>query len=458
MVNIKNIITKFFTQGHARTLKAKKNIIASLFIKGMSIVIGFLMVRITLDYLDKTNYGIWLTISSFLTWFTFFEVGLGSGLKNKLAESLASKDYKLGKIYVSTTYAILSIIVLVVYSLFIIINQFLDWSVILNTDRSLSKELNLLALIVFSFFFLRFVIKLIGVVLQADQRPAISNMFGPIGNLISLIVIYILTKTTDSSLIYIGFTLSVVPVVVLIIASIYFYNSDYKKIAPSIKFIQFKYAKDLLHLGVKFFLIQISALVLFQTSNIIISQFFGPAEVTPYNIAYKYFSMVNMLFTIIITPFWAAFTEAWVKKDINWIKNQINKLIMIWGLLALLSIIMLIFSEQFFNVWIGEENMKTISIPFILKLFLVIYFLSFTFGGVFNMFINGVSKIKLQGYILLGGAFLFVPLVLLFIKVFHWGIESVVIASIIANIYSPLIAPIQYYKLINNKAVGIWNE
>jgi Na+-driven multidrug efflux pump len=45
-----------------------------------------------------------------------------------------------------------------------------------------------------------------------------------------------------------------------------------------------------------------------------------------------------------------------------------------------------------------------------------------------------------------------------FVKVLNWGIEGVVIASIISNFYSPIIAPIQYYKLINGKAKGIWNE
>ena len=189
-------IINYINKGNPRSVKAKKNILTSFIIKGASIVIGFLMVRITLDYLDQTKYGIWLTMSSFLTWFTFFEIGLGNGLRNKLAEALALKDYKLGKIYVSTTYAILSIVISVVALAFFIGNNFLDWSKILNTDPTLSKELSQLALIVFGFFFLRFVVKLIGIVLYADQRPAIANSFGPVGNLFALITIYILTKTT----------------------------------------------------------------------------------------------------------------------------------------------------------------------------------------------------------------------------------------------------------------------
>ncbi len=453
----KLLLNNRFLSGHERTVKLKKNIVASLLIKGMSIIIGFFMVRISLGYLDQTKYGIWLTISSLLVWFNFFEIGLGNGLKNKLAEALAKNDYKLGKIYVSTTYAILSIIIAIVFSMFIVTNQFIDWTAILNTDRNLARELSSLALIVFSFFFLRFVLKLIGIVLVADQRPAINNLFGPIGNLISLIIIYILTKISHGSLLYLGITLSVVPIIVLIIVSIYFYSHDYKKIAPSVKSINFKYSKDLLSLGVKFFLIQLTSLIFYQTSNIIISQYFGPAQVTPYNIAYKYFSTIIMLFTIIINPFWAAFTEAWVKEDVHWVKRAINRLLLVWGSMVILSVLMFLISDQFFNLWIGAEQMKNIQISLRLKLALMIYFALLTFGGVFNMFINGVGKIRLQGFVLLFGALLFVPLVILFIKVFNWGIESVVIAMVVTNIYHPIIAPIQYRKLVNKKATGIWN-
>ncbi len=445
---------KLFFTGHNRTVKAKKNIVASFAIKGVSMIIGFLMISITLNYLDKTKYGIWVTLSSFISWFTFFEIGLGSGLKNKLAEAIAKKDYRLGKIYVSTTYAILTIVISVLALLFFVSNYYIDWPSVLNTDKSMANELTSLAFIIFGFFFLRFVIKLIGIVLTADQRPAIANTFGPIGNLIALISIFILTKTTKGSLIYLGWILSVAPTIVLVVATLYFYTHDYKKIAPSLKFVDFKYAKDLLNLGVKFFIIQIVGLIVYQSSNIIITQFFGPAEVTTYNIAYKYFSMMMMIFTIIVTPFWSAYTEAWVKKDITWIKNTVKKLLMIWGGICMVGVVMLLFSNTFYYLWIGDK----VTIPFKLSFVLLIYFMSFTFGGVFVMFINGVGKVKLQMYSSMIGDAVFIITAIVLIKYANLGISGLVIASIISNFNGVILAPIQYKKIINNTAKGIWNS
>ncbi len=446
-------ISKFFT-GHDRSVKAKKNIIASFAIKGISIIVGFLMVRVVLDYLDQTKYGIWLTLSSFITWFTFFEIGLGNGLKNRLAEALAAKNYDLAKIYVSTTYAILSIVICIVAILFFAANFFIDWTIILNTDNNLKHELSVLALFVFGFFFIRFVVKLIGVVLRADQRPAIANTFGPIGNLIALLIMFVLTKTTSGSLIYLGLTLSAIPVIVLIVASFYFYNNEYKYLAPSFKSVRFDHANNLLNLGVKFFIIQIVGLVIYQSSNIIIAQYFGPAEVTTYNIAYKYFSILMMVFTIIISPFWSAYTEAWVTKDIIWIKKTIKKLLKIWLLMCLGGVIMLYFSNNFYNFWVGDK----VIIPFNLSVVLFIYFVTFTFGGVFVMFINGVGKVKLQMYSSIIGAILFIIIAIGIVKYTEFGISGLVIASIISNFNGLIIAPIQYNKIINNRAKGIWNS
>ena len=61
--------------------------------------------------LDTNKYGIWLAISSTVSWISILDIGLANGLRNKIAEYLAVKNYdpKL-KIAVSSTYAILFII------------------------------------------------------------------------------------------------------------------------------------------------------------------------------------------------------------------------------------------------------------------------------------------------------------------------------------------------------------
>ncbi len=115
-------LSYFLNRGHARTVKAKKNILASFFVKGISVTTSFILVPLTIHYLNPVNYGIWLTLYSVISWFGLLDIGLGNGLRNKFAEALASNDVKSAKIYLSTAYAMLSIIMGLACVLFLLVN------------------------------------------------------------------------------------------------------------------------------------------------------------------------------------------------------------------------------------------------------------------------------------------------------------------------------------------------
>ena len=59
---------------------------------------------------------------------------------------------------------------------------------------------------------------------------------------------------------------------VLIFFSVYLYATSLKKYSPQLKLVNFRYAKDLLSLGLSFFILQIIALVYYETNNIIITK------------------------------------------------------------------------------------------------------------------------------------------------------------------------------------------
>ncbi len=441
-------------KGHERTNRARRNIAASFFIKGLNIVVGLIFVPLTINYLSPTKYGIWITLTSLIAWFGFFDIGLGNGLRNRFAEALALGNHKLAKTYVSTTYAVLFIIICIVLILFYIINNFLDWGIILNAgnDPKLKMELSRLAIVVFTSFGMTFVLNLISVILSADQQPAKSALLDLIGKSISLLFIYILTRVSGSSLLLFGLIYCYVSPVVLAICTIWFFRGKLKPYSPSIKFVDFRKANDLFQLGAKFFIIQIAAILLYQTNNIIISQLFGPEMVASYNVAFKYFSVLMMCFFIIVGPFWSAFTEAWTKLDFEWVHNIMNKLMKLWVIMALGSIVMLVFSNYLYKIWVGDK----IYIPFSISVLSLIWILLNTWNGIFSYFLNGVGKIKLQLYLGIIAALLNIPLALFLGK---WmGINGVLLANVILALFSGFVYPLQYKKLIEKKAFGIWDK
>jgi O-antigen/teichoic acid export membrane protein len=440
------------TRGHDRSVGIKKNILGLFVLRGCSIAISFILVPLTIHYINPTRYGIWLTLSSIVGWLSFFDIGFGNGLRNRFAEAIAKGEDQLARIYISTTYAILSIIVFVLLLLFLCINPFINWTRILNAPASMGRELGILALIVFVFFCLQFVLQLITTVITANQRPAKASVFNFLGSVFSLIVIFILTKTTSGNLIYLGIALGFTPVLVFVASSAWFYTHEYKKYAPSAKYVKFGYARNLMSLGIKFFFVQIAAIVLYQTDNIIIAQLFGPSQVTPYNIVYKYFGAITMVLSIVIMPLWSAFTEAWVKKDIEWIKSTMKKLRIWWMVMSFFTVIMLVFSNFVYRVWVGSE----IKIPFAISLVMAAYVIIYAWNGIYTQFLNGVGKIKLQLYSGIWGIVLNIPMAIFLSKLM--GISGVVLSIVILAAINMIWEPIQVKKILNNTAKGIWDK
>ena len=115
-------IQHFFKNGNPRTIEAKKNILFSFIIKSVSMVINLLMVPITINYINPTQYGIWLTLSSIIGWFSFFDIGFGNGLRNNFAVAKATNNYLEARVYISTSYAVLSVVFFCVWILFLLFN------------------------------------------------------------------------------------------------------------------------------------------------------------------------------------------------------------------------------------------------------------------------------------------------------------------------------------------------
>jgi len=447
-------IQRIFSQGHERTLRAKRNIAASFVIKVINIAVGLVLVPLTIHYLDPTRYGIWITLTSIIGWFSFFDIGLGNGLRNRLAESFAKDDFEKARVYVSTTYITLIFIIGAILSLFYILNPFMNWVKVLNAGNAITlrDELAVVALVVFTFFSLKFVFKLIETILIADQRPAKASLFEFIARIVSLILIYILTLTTKGSLLYLALVISGTPVAVLIFASFYFFSGKYMALRPSIKLFDPRKVKDLLELGLQFFVIQIAAILLYQTNNIIIAHLFGPEKVTPYAIAFRYFNVLIMVFSIIMSPFWSAFTEAWAKKEIRWIKNIIRNLLKLWILLFFSGVLLLVCSKWAYAIWVGPE----IQIPYTMSALVVCWVLLNAWNMIFGQFLNGVGKIRIQVIVAILSALGNVPLAVFLGK--RFGIEGVLIANIAVLLVSFWLYPIQYRKIVNKKAKGIWNR
>jgi len=440
-MTVVNTIYKYINQGEERTIKAKKNILFMLLIKGGNILIGIVLVPITLGYVDTERYGIWLALSSMVLWISFFDIGLNNGLKNRLAQALANNNVDLARKYVSTTYALLMLIFLPMMLALLGISQLIDWNRFLNIESEEPLLAPVCILIVY--FCINFILNTISTVLNADQRPADASFILFLQQLASLIVISVLIVTTEGSLVNLCIGLCVSPIVVNCIYNVVLFRDRYKAWAPSLRYVDFRLSSDLMKLGVQFFIIQIAALIQYQMISFIIVRYYGPTEVTNYGVAYKYFNILMMVWGILITPLWVAVTDALENKDYYWIRMAERKYLLLFSLLVIIGLLMLIVSPFIYNIWVGDK----VNISMTLSVFILLYNLVMMFGNLFVNIINGSGQLKVQTIASLFSPFVFLAVCYVLIKQ-QIGVQAVLIAAILSNFNGLILAPIQCYNLV----------
>ena len=436
--------------GDTRTSSVKKNILGSILIKGISILISLLLVPMTLGFVDAEMYGIWLTMSSIMMWLNFFDVGFTHGLKNKLAEAIAHRDWHRGKSLVSTTYVIMALIFIPLVIVICLLIPFVNWPAFLNVDSKYNDDIIKALYVIAICFGFQMISNVLVAIVSAFQKVAFANSFNVIGNCLTIVVIFFLTKFCESSLMLLALAVSLSPIVVLFIASLILFNGRLRSVAPEISSFDKNSVNSLFNLGFKFFLIQIQFVVLYQTTNLLISHLSSPLQVTEYNIAYKYLGIGMMLYTIILQPLWPAFTDAFAKKDYKWMNNIYNKMIKVFLLCALVLCVMILLSSFFYKLWIGSK----VEISFYMTLLVGIYMIVHQWDQLQVQLINGIGFVKLQVYVTSIGLFLHIPLSFFFGH--YMGGIGVVLSMIIINIIYASFFTIQIRKILSKKEKGIW--
>jgi O-antigen/teichoic acid export membrane protein len=442
-----NKLIRYIFEGEQRSVKIKTNMIISIIFKVATILLSFLIVKATYSSLTEEKFGVWMTLLSILSWITMFDVGLGNGLRNRLSESLAKEDWEKSKIYVSTTYALIGIIVLVLILVSGILIKFANISAIFNVSAELGIELRNAVFWITLYYLLNFLLSLINSISFSFHDSAIPDIIRFFTNLIIYIAFYIVSKVQQGNLFLIGFLYSFITFAITFIASLYLFNKRYKKITPTLKNVNFKYVKSLFSLSIGFFVIQIAGVVIFTTSNIVITQILGPKSVSPYQIVYKLFSIFTIGFGIVLAPLWSGFTDAYCKNDASWIKKALKSLLILMIPTTLGIILMIIFAKPIIKVWIGDDVGATT----LLIILMGIYTIQGCWNSIFANFVNGIGRIRLQIYTAIIGGIINIPLSIYLARDCGLGVSGVILGTICSLMLGTILIPIQTYKIIQNE-------
>ena len=449
-----SIIKNKYKNTDGRSKKMYKNTAIMVFIKGFSILISLMSAPIMLHHVNRADYGVLLTLTSIVGWVGMMDIGLGNGLRNKLPEMLAKGDLQGAKKAVSSSYAALTMYVGLLISIFLVSSSYIDWRSVLNSPMSDAEEINGLAAVVFIAFCVQFLLGLIVSILYAYQMPAANSLISFVSQVVTFIALIVQVYIFKvSSVFQIGAVNCLIPPLIMLLATIFLFATKLREVAPTFKMIDFKYVSGILSLGVKFFILQIVTIVIFQANSIIITRVVGPEAVVEYNMAFRYISVLTMFFNIMITPIWSATTDAYVRGDFAWIRKTLYLSRKICLIAIVGGILMTIFSKQVYTLWLGKG---AIDISYTTTGLVCLYVSFEMLYKVYGTIINGTGKVFAQMVITGFIAICYVPLALLLGKIL--GLSGVLIANSAVFILNYLWSKVQCSKILNDTAYGFWGK
>lgn len=419
---------------------------SSVIYKILGIVVSFVSIPLMIKYLGNEQYGIWSTILGIFSWIVLFDIGIGNGVRNKLAESLAKENKEEAQKYVSTGYISIGILSISLLVLFNIVAYFINWQIVFNTIIVTNSELYLAVSLAGSFLIVNFWLSLINQISNGLQKSQVVVFNQFLSNLLSLFFVFILYKFTEASLIklilFYGFSLLISNFLVT-----YWIFKNYEFIIPKVKYFSKEYIKSITSLGFKFFIIQIAVVIIFTTDKIMITQLFGPEYVTNYDVVFKLFSIITIGHSLILAPLWSACSDAYHRGDIEWIKNSLSRQLQFFILIISGTIVLTFIAKYIIVFWIGKDFIIDDSLIYAMAVFVIVS----TWNNIFGFILGGLNYIRLGAYSTVLTAILNIPISYYYAKILDFGVSGIVMGTAISILISALCSPIQVYYFIFSK-------
>jgi O-antigen/teichoic acid export membrane protein len=408
----------------------------SFIYKGINVLLSFLLIRYTIQYAGEEVYGLWVTILAFLSWFSVIESGVSNSLRNQITAYFSERNYEAIKRHIAMAYKSLSIIYVSMAIIFVIIIIATPFHTLFQSDQIIDTQFALSISVII--YFLYFILHYLNNVLLATHQAEKTYLFLLFQNAAVLLCLLILNQSSvEANLTLICLIYTLCPLLIWITLNLFSYSKFLKKIRPTI--FHFKETKSpFKELNPSFFVLQLFTLLIYSTDNIIILNYMNGVEVAKYNVTFKYFNIITVLFNLVLVPYWAIFSEAYYKKDIQFITYSIRRLLKNWGAVLVVTIFLVIISPFAYSLWIG----KSMDIPIVLSILMAISALLTAWYNIFGFYLKSSNQLVLQTKLLTIAGLINIPLSIFLIPYFQS--TGVIVATIISILPLAIALPWQY--------------
>jgi O-antigen/teichoic acid export membrane protein len=395
-------------------LTAASAILARLF----AMMIPLITVRISLDYLGVEIYGLWMTVTSLGSLTVFADFGLGNGLQTRLSQTSA-KDDSINEScqLISSTFYILMLVSTVLILAFLLIYPSVNWAHLINAKMEFAKKISgPVVLAIFIPILINIPLALVQRTQLALQEGYRGNLWQIVGNLLSLVSVYVFAKLNMGALILIWGS-SIIPAVVSFLNMFIYYGFQMPHLRPCVRYVDRVTLGTMFRTGAAFFTLSIFTTLGLYIDNFIVARISNLVDVTSYSIIFKISQIMNVIIMMLSTPLWPAYGEALTRGDIDWVRRNTKRTVKITTSLALvLSLGIFVCAGFIFKIWLGPNfNYSILTLAGMLMMQVL-----YAFINPYFMVLNGAGIVVRQ--ILIFAVYTTITLSLKFFLALRFGI------------------------------------
>ncbi|MEU5724521.1 lipopolysaccharide biosynthesis protein [Micromonospora sp. NPDC047738] len=336
-----------------RTRRLFSGVATALVSRAAGFLTPILTVPVTLPFLGKDLYGLWMAVASLSAMAAFADLGLGSGLMTKLAPCYAHGDTMRARRYISSAYLTLSLLAVFLTGLLWLLADAIPWVEVFNVTGQITPEqTRLISLISLTAFALNVPLSLIVRVQYAYQQVSWSNVWQTGGNLAGVATVLGLVWADQSPILVIAAS-AAAPLLVNLANTVWFFGRQCPQLRPRLAAVEAATARELTRLSGLFFLVTVVMSAATNADTLIIAHTLGLSSVAAFAVPAKLLAQVGLVAALVNVPLWPANGDALAQRQLDWVLRITRRMTVVSVLAAgLPAAAFVLLGDRLFAVWL----------------------------------------------------------------------------------------------------------
>ena len=340
-------------RGRERARRAALTGFTSILAKVVVLATTIISVPLTFRYLGLDRYGLWMTMTSFVLFLGFADLGVGNGLAAAVAEAHGREDEGQAQRQVSCGFFLLCSLGLSFLLLFAALYPFISWARVYGTSTPLAgHEAGPATAVLMLCTALSMPLGTVLRVQMGYQQGFVGDLWNAGGNALALIGILFVTRV-GGGLPALVMAVAGAPVLATALNwGVQFFRVR-PWLRPQLRLFDRETAFRLAAVGGLFFVQQCFGLIYYVSDNIVIARTMGSAQVAQFAVMQRIFSM-GLLAQYFMVPLWPAIGEAIARRDFAWAHRIIRRAMALsLGLGSCCALVLLFASGYLMKRWSG---------------------------------------------------------------------------------------------------------